>query len=225
MYIINKESIFALSEKDFSLVKAVNLLSYSEQDINFILEYVCERFINLEELIIIKSHLSKIPENIEKLNKLRRLWLCVNDITTLPNTINKLSNLEELELKKTKIIKLPKTFADLQNLKVVSFSKKMYENNNSIINNKNMIVINWNNKIIVPEYVTHLNIVNCHGANLNNLPPTVKHLIISGVDKPLFNLPSCLKTLNLQDTKNITISDIRLPFDCEYLGEKLSKNE
>ena len=49
--LINKESIFAVCKNAFVFVKSVNLLSYDGQDADFILEYICEKFINLEELV------------------------------------------------------------------------------------------------------------------------------------------------------------------------------
>ena len=221
MHLCNREAILALSKEEFLFVKSVNLFGDVGQDINFILEYICEKFVNLEELIITDSELSIVPENICYLNKLKRLWLNKNNIKFLPDKFGELITLEELELEKTQIANLPKTIANLQNLNIVSFCKSIYENNNCLIDNNNMLVIKWNNNIIVPNHITHLNILNCNNVTLNNLPITVKHLKITGVDKPLLNLPCCLQTLNLDDVKNIEMSDIRLPFDCDYIGQKL----
>lgn len=225
MHLYNRKAILALSKEEFLFVKCVNLFGDSGEDINFILQYICEKFVNLEELIIVNSELSIVPENICYLNKIKRLWLNENNINFLPNEFGQLVSLEELELEKTQIINLPKTIANLQNLNIVSFCKNIYENNNSLIDGNNMLVIKWNNNIIVPEHITHLNILNCNNVTLNNLPMTIKHLKMSGVDKPLLNLPCCLKTLNLDDAKNIKMSDIRLPFDCDYIGQKLSNHK
>ena len=217
----NRKAILALSKEEFLFVKCVNLFGDAGEDINFILQYICEKFVNLEELIIVNSELSIVPENICYLNKIKRLWLNENNINFLPNEFGQLVSLEELELEKTQIINLPKTIANLQNLNIVSFCKNIYKNNNSLIDSNNMLVVRWNNTIIVPDHITNLNILNTCEVNLNNLPTTIKHLKMSGVDKPLLNLPCCLKTLNLHDVKNIKMSDIKLPFDCEYIGQKI----
>lgn len=99
-----------------------------------------------------------------------------------------------------------------------------------IINEDKMIILNFENSVIVPEYIKYLKIFSIKDGDINNLPTNIEFLEIRQLNKlPLNNLPSGLKKLtiyideveyfdiNTDDyvIKIITEDDIKLPFGCE----------
>lgn len=217
MLLKNISSIYELSKDKYHFVSGIHLFSVYDEKINELFEYICDNFLNLEELIITNSNLSIISKNIIKLKRLQKLWLEQNKIEKIPDELTLIENLSELEITDNPIKNLPNSLANLQNLSlfIVNVIKNVF------IEKNKMLVIRWKKDIKIPDDITHLNILNGYDANLNDIPMTIEYLKISHVNKPLMNLPYCLKTLDLDYTDEITMKDIRLPFGCRYIGQKI----
>ena len=218
MFLDTPTQILNVPLDKYHKVKEVSLFCCRNYDIYSVFEHICNNFINLEELIITNNDLLTIPVSIGNLTQLKRLWLNCSKIKKIPDEIGNLTKLEEFELGTTQVYTLPNSIANLQNLSLIVFDKLALMNKNVFISSVNMLVLRWGINIKVPENITSLNILNAHDLFLNDLPVHIEHLKMSNVNKPLLNLPPCLKTLELDYTDDITMDDIRLPFGCEYIG-------
>ena len=110
----------------------------------------------------------------------------------------------------------------------MNFSNSIIKN--CIIGKVAMIIFDYNNNIIIPEYITNLTIGTMNNY-IDNLPINLKFLEIGYINYklPLNNLPIGLKKLTICNDevqyyddiikdyiiKKITIDDIKLPFGCE----------
>ena len=76
------------------------------------------KFINLESLIVVKTALRELPNEIVKLRNLKELRVVnCNKFKCLPNEIGKLKNLEILDVWRSGINKLPESIMELSSLK------------------------------------------------------------------------------------------------------------
>lgn len=77
---------------------------------------------NSSSLDLSDSKLSCLPENIGKLQYLRRLNLSDNQFTSVPKQMLELSDLEELNISKNSLSSLPSDLSRLENLRVLDLS-------------------------------------------------------------------------------------------------------
>lgn len=213
----NIKQMLELEKHYYLSVKYIQLYAVVDNNVNNILEFICENFRNLLELTITSSILSIIPTKIKNLVKLQKLNLSNNKIKIVPKEIGELLDLSELDLEDNQIIELPNSIANLQNLSIIDVKKIK----NVYIYNNKMLVLRWKDNIIVPENIIYLNILNAYNIFLDNLPYNIEYLKISHVTKPMHNLPVTLKTLDLDYSEDITMEDIKLPYGCKYIGQKL----
>ncbi len=70
----------------------------------------------LESLDLSGNDLTEIPDWVQNLPRIKRLYLNDNKITEIPSWIGNLESLEELHLGNNKITKIPKSISKLDNL-------------------------------------------------------------------------------------------------------------
>ncbi|AYV80048.1 MAG: hypothetical protein Gaeavirus7_5 [Gaeavirus sp.] len=88
-----------------------------------------------------------------------------------------------------------------------------------------MIIFVINEDTIIPPGIKHLYTTVVRSTSLDDLPLSLETLTIHNwnyfVDAPLTNLPPSLKKLTLSGTsRDIDLSSIRLPYDCELVITK-----
>ena len=75
---------------------------------------------SLEELDLSYCGLRNLPEKIDSLTHLRKLWIDNNRLTSLPQSLCNLSDLEGLNISDNQIQALPACFHKLEKLKTLS---------------------------------------------------------------------------------------------------------
>nr|XP_012142080.1 PREDICTED: protein lap4 isoform X5 [Megachile rotundata] len=77
---------------------------------------------SLEELLLDANHISDLPKNFFRLQRLRKLGLSDNDIHRLPPDIQNFENLVELDVSRNDIPDIPENIKNLRALQVADFS-------------------------------------------------------------------------------------------------------
>jgi hypothetical protein len=81
-----------------------------------------------------------------------------------------------------------------------------------------MMIIEFNNLIKIPQYITELNILHANWNCLTNLPNNITILRIQRDVSQLTNMPLSLKKLYINNNKFINeINKIRLPYGCKLI--------
>lgn len=123
-------------------------------------------------LVIQKKKLSRIPESIFLLEKLKILDLSSNNIGKLPETINNLKNLHELRITKNKLQKLPSSLGDITSLKIIDVSyNRITVLPASIGNLKSLRYMNvaFNSLVTIPDTIVNLDLLEEIDLSNNNL--------------------------------------------------------
>jgi predicted ATPase len=115
--------------------------------------------VNLDELKIERNRLTRFPEAIRKLKKLKRLVISFNNIEIIPDWISELENLDYLDLCRNRIKNLPEELFNRSKLKTLDLSYNRIEQ--------------------VPAEFSKLTELDWVGLNdnfLTSLPPTLMNL-------------------------------------------------
>lgn len=169
---------------------------------------------------------------LSQCENLRDLLLCTH-LNYFPSELTKLRKLESLyfgfpEINGKNLKKISSKLCKLNNLITLTLhTKRKY-----VIHKNKMLILNYCKNITIPKNITYLKIINYEDEYINNLPDNIKTLNLSFVNKlPINNLPHNLKKLIIcygkieywnadtedNETKNITINDIKLPYGCELV--------
>jgi Leucine-rich repeat (LRR) protein len=110
-------SLIGLKEADKTCVKSVVLTFNSKTFPREILE--CH---NLEKLHLYNCYqLSKIPEGINQLQRLKSIYIFESSIDSIPESLAELLHLSSLTISFSKLKHLPKNFCDYKEVRHVSF--------------------------------------------------------------------------------------------------------
>jgi Leucine-rich repeat (LRR) protein len=134
-------------------------------------------------LDLFRINLTKLPENIGQLTKLKVLSLYDNKLTKLPESIGNLTKLRVLNLRDNELTSLPESIGDLTKLEYVN--------------------LEYNNLEFLPESfgnLKNLKILYLSGNNLTSLPESIGNLkdlsILELKNNKLTSLPESFKNLN-----------------------------
>ena len=165
--------------------------------------------------------------NISKLSTLKLLHLTISK-SSFPPEILLLNNLEILKLDFPHDIIVSDLICNLDKLYEFKIKKGIVRDlespycleqhkNYYILNNK-MMIIEFNNLIKIPQYITELNILHANWNGLTNLPNNITILRIQRGVSQLTNMPLSLKKLYINNNKFINeINKIRLPYGCKLI--------
>ncbi|AYV80362.1 MAG: hypothetical protein Gaeavirus39_4 [Gaeavirus sp.] len=187
---------------------------------------VSDEITKLRNLRIISfkgSHMKFIPNIITHIPNLKYLYINEKNMTMLPSSIGGLTKLKGLRLTNLEW-NVPNEIAELQKLRSIDYYAEdvrypdgMFEIQNTYVHNNKMLITKLTSDIIIPTNITHLNILKYAGGNLDNLPSLLEHLKIRRLFRPLLNLPTSLKSLEItwiplcEDNPY----EIKLPYACK----------
>jgi hypothetical protein len=215
------------------LYKMINLEKLSLYCINK--KSIDERLFNLTKLshlIILNSSIVPcVKEKIGQFINLTTLHLDINLDNEIPNSIFSLVNLDDLLIKSEKCLDIPiqiNNLSKLKNLAIKTFEEKEYNigglynldtfsnfdktNNKYFIYQNSIVIFNYITDIIIPENITHVNILG-NLKLINNLPYHINYLKINN-SVNIKNLPCSLKELYIRHPPN-NINTLKIPFDCQ----------
>ena len=109
-----------------STLTMLRSLSLSDNSIRSVPAEIFERCLCLESVVLNNNRISTLPR-IDKLQKLKLLWLSSNSLQRLPEGIETLSDLEDLCANDNRIESLPKDLNNLRSLKRLSMAKNRIE--------------------------------------------------------------------------------------------------
>ena len=120
-----------------------------------------DQLINLEELNVSGNYLiTKIPDTIGNLTKLKTLKVHYNILTEIPDTIGNLTNLETLYLNNNKITKIPDIIGNLTKLKMLNLGYNKLKYLPDTIGNLtelNRLYLQFNELVTLPQSMSKLN--------------------------------------------------------------------
>ncbi len=120
-----------------------------------------DQLINLEELNVSGNYLiTKIPDTIGNLTKLKTLKVHYNILTEIPDTIGNLTNLETLYLNNNKITKIPDIIGNLTKLKILNLGYNKLKYLPDTIGNLTelkSIYVQVNELVTLPQSMAKLN--------------------------------------------------------------------
>lgn len=187
----------------------------------------------LEWLVVWKSPLTTIHNDLWRLQNLKVIELTCNKIKAIPSSIGKMAHLERLNLDNNQITSVPKSLGkcpkllevDLSRNKLEAFPSEGFQKLEWLDISKNKIrnlpdVINWPNikslwalcneiEHVQPEFCNpKLDTVNLSNNKLNKLPEEfgdITGLISLWLSENQFTeIPSCLFRYALQERKTLT---------------------
>lgn len=214
MVIINSiDKLNKISLDEYSKIKEIN---FSNKKLKKFPTKIFN-FTNLQVLLIKNNEIKEIPKEIKNLTGLRTLILKNNKIKEIPKEICKLSNLRQLNLENNYLTELPKEIYELKNLAQLNFgNNKLTEISDKILqlNNLKFLKLEQNKLTYLPNLTKIKKVVITEDSyeEFDNLSLNCEYLQISGLTKPLTNLPATLKEIRLYDSCE---TNIKIPFDCK----------
>lgn len=125
------------------------------------------------------------------------------------------------------IYKLSNIEVEFECSRLVFTDTRFWRTNLYYICENHMLFINWNKEEVIPENITHFNVMNFDEKQvnfINNLPHTIEYLHLACVDyrclKNIANLPITLKSLSItvltnDHLLNVDFSNLKIPFNCK----------
>ncbi len=145
--------------KNLKKLSLINIRSYSDPFGHWNLPESIFKLGLLEELTIASCSISKVPQNIGDLQRLKKICLQANNIEVLPLSLFTIKNLIEFDCGSNKIKEIPEEIEFLINLeKLVLWTnhiKKIQESKSKLTKIKSIIISN-NHLVEVPECIGHL---------------------------------------------------------------------
>lgn len=185
------------------LVLANNKIKYIPNEL-FLLK-------NLINLNLQNNLIEHIPEFIYNLKNLETLNFSYNKIKYLDKKIKNLSNLKKLILNGNLIKDFPDEIADLQNVSKLFLDASQ----NVFVNNDKMLIHIFNNNIVIPENIIHLNIIfSNNNTILDKLPYSIEYLTLGYILSKITNLPFNLKKIKINKNDTPLYKNLKLPFGC-----------
>ncbi|AYV80360.1 MAG: hypothetical protein Gaeavirus39_2 [Gaeavirus sp.] len=171
---------------------------------------------NLTQIHLSGKYIDTIPEVITRIPNLARLLVTNVYLLVVPISIKNLQSVGYMYLENT--VHIPDEFAELQQLSKFRYGTvAKYIPRNVYVHDNKMLVLKFNRSDTVPEGITHLNILDYNGGNLDCLPVSLEYLKIMELSRPLLNLPMNMKYVavhwELFDSR--FSHEIKLPYGCE----------
>lgn len=189
--VTNISSKNELNDMVYSDSKNQNELNLSNQALTSLPDNLDTNLIGLN---VSENNLKEIPGKIEKLNRLKFLWLYENEIAEIPSIISSLTNLETLDLRGNKLTeKNIDSIFELKNLQFLSLESnniQVLSEKISNLTNLEILHLGENPIEVLPDIINLKNLkeLSIHSTNLSILPDSI------------LTLPN-LKTLDIWKTK------------------------
>jgi hypothetical protein len=211
----------------YNLMLCPNLISLSI-GLESELSHIPNEILELKKLEYLYIRGDSYLNNVRKINGLSRL----SNLKTLelnltqnefPFEILQLKNLQTLKLRCITYMRIPNEICYLTNLKhfqntIITQNelqniKYIHDRTNIFTIDNIMMIVKYNNDIIIPPNINKLNILDAQFDKLTNLPLSISHLRIGNNVEFLQNLPIGLEKLYIGN-KLIDKVNMRLPYGC-----------